>query len=298
MKWDVATLRLLRDCAEQAVRKAAEIVRDGANHPVHPMHKEGQASLAAQVVTEIDLRSQALLQKELMAVGAPLGIGWLGEETPDNGERLRTPAFWCVDPLDGTLCFVEGRGGYSVSVGLVSVEGLPLLGVVCDPVSGDCYTAIAGDGAWYNGIPFCITDFPLQTDSVLRMYYDRSFAEHSWFARSVEWLRERALAQGFAGVQSLYYGGSVLNALQMASHAPAVFFKFPRVTPGGGSLWDYAATACIAKEAGGHVSDIHGASLDLNRPDSTFMNHRGFVYATSEYWARIVMDMYSVFTKS
>lgn len=298
MEWDLATLRILRDSAERAVRQAAEIVRDGATHPVHPMHKEGQASLAAQVVTETDLRSQALLQKELMAAGAPWGIGWLGEETPDNGERLRSPAFWCVDPLDGTLCFVEGRSGYSVSVGLVSVAGVPLLGAVCDPVSGECYTAVAGGGASCNGSSFCITQVPVQMDSVLHMYYDRSFADHPWFARSVEWLRGIAVAQGLTGVQSLYYGGSVLNALQMAAHAPAVFFKFPRTAPGGGSLWDYASTACIVTEAGGHVSDIFGAALDLNRPDSTFMNHRGFVYATSEYWARAVMDMYSDFTKT
>ena len=49
---------------------------------------------------------------------------------------------------------------------------------------------------------------------------------------------------------------------------------------GGGSLWDYAATACLFGEAGAVVSDVHGDPLDLNRSDSTFMNHRGAVYAT------------------
>ena len=30
------------------------------------------------------------------------------------------------------------------------------------------------------------------------------------------------------------------------------------------------------------ATDIHGAPLDLNRPDSTFMHHRGVLFATDE----------------
>ena len=39
----------------------------------------------------------------------------------------------------------------------------------------------------------------------------------------------------------------------------------------------------------GHCLDhLHGQPLDLNRPDSTFMNHRGAVYATDENLARCI----------
>ena len=56
--------------------------------------------------------------------------------------------------------------------------------------------------------------------------------------------------------------------------------KPPKNTPGGGSLWDFAATACIFHEAGATARDFHGAALDLNRADSTYMSHRGVLFAT------------------
>ena len=48
-------------------------------------------------------------------------------------KRLELNYFWCIDPLDGTLPFIEGKVGYAVSIGLVSRDGTPLIGVVCDP---------------------------------------------------------------------------------------------------------------------------------------------------------------------
>lgn len=70
------------------------------------------------------------------------------------------------------------------------------------------------------------------------------------------------------------------------------YFKFPKSQQGGGSVWDYAATARLFEEAGGIVTDIHGGCLDLNRPDSHFMNHRGVIYSSCTFWAERVMRLY------
>lgn len=43
------------------------------------------------------------------------------------------------------------------------------------------------------------------------------------------------------------------------------------------------------------VSDIHGQALELNRADSTFMNHRGVVYAPNEALAKLVYGLYEDF---
>ncbi|SVC54967.1 uncharacterized protein METZ01_LOCUS307821, partial [marine metagenome] len=51
------------------------------------------------------------------------------------------------------------------------------------------------------------------------------------------------------------------------------------------------ATACLFEEAGAVVSDVYGQPLDLNRPDSTFMNHRGAVYATDENLANRIREI-------
>ena len=73
-----------------------------------------------------------------------------------------------------------------------------------------------------------------------------------------------------------------MNACWVLEHAPACYFKFPKPQEGGGSFWDYAATACLFHELGAVATDMHGNPLDLNRRDSTFMNHRGILFATSE----------------
>ena len=82
--------------------------------------------------------------------------------------------------------------------------------------------------------------------------------------------------------------GAVLNACRVAEIAPALYFKLPKDTPGGGSLWDFAATACIFNELGLPCSDIRGEALRLNPEGSTFMNHRGICYASSPQLATAV----------
>ena len=80
-------------------------------------------------------------------------------------------------------------------------------------------------------------------------------------------------------------------------HAAACYIKLPKPEDGGGSIWDFAATACIVREAGAWVSNIHGAELDLNRRDSTFMNHQGVVFASSEQLASTLIDGLSPLVK-
>jgi len=94
--------------------------------------------------------------------------------------------------------------------------------------------------------------------------------------------------RGLNGLHSILHGGAAMNACWVLENAPACYFKFPKAQAGGGSLWDYAATACIFQEAGAIATDISGAPLDLNRLDSTFMNHRGILFATDSDLAKCI----------
>ena len=49
------------------------------------------------------------------------------------------------------------------------------------------------------------------------------------------------------------------------------------------------------QEADAIVSDIHWNSLDLNRKDSTYMNHRGFLYSTDIDLAHKVQEIFNDF---
>ena len=81
--------------------------------------------------------------------------GLVGEE----GSRARAASGrrWIVDPLDGTVNFLYGLRAWGVSIALEDEDGLAV-GVVFNPVSGECFAAERGMGATLNGEPIHVTD--------------------------------------------------------------------------------------------------------------------------------------------
>jgi 3'-phosphoadenosine 5'-phosphosulfate (PAPS) 3'-phosphatase len=82
-----------------------------------------------------------------------------------------------------------------------------------------------------------------------------------------------------------------MNAIEVLENPPACYFKFPKPQQGGGSLWDFAATAAIFNECGASARDFDGQSLELNRAESTFMNHRGVLFATDAALAEEIQGL-------
>ena len=78
--------------------------------------------------------------------------------------------------------------------------------------------------------------------------------------------------------QEISGAGAVLNAILVAENRPAILLKIPKKENGGGSIWDFAATACIFKELGLVATNFDGEKLDLNKVDNTFMNHQGVFF--------------------
>ena len=123
---------------------------------------------------------------------------------------------------------------------------------------------------------------------------DRSFAQQGNYEKIVDHVGQIAVGRGLGREPKIInQGGAAMNACWVIEHAPAVYFKFPKPEHGGGSLWDYAATACLFGELPGAVaSDIRGRPLDLNRRESTFMNADGIIYATDGALAGAVCDLF------
>ncbi|MEC8691229.1 MAG: inositol monophosphatase, partial [Verrucomicrobiota bacterium] len=131
------------------------------------------------------------------------------------------------------------------------------------------------------------------SEDQLTFTYDRSFAAHREFSKILDELELYAQSIGLKGLSSYQYGGAVLNACNALEKSPGCHFKLPKAEDGGGSLWDYAATACLYQESGAIVCDVFGEPLELNRPDSTFMNHRGALYATDANLAQRIREIIS-----
>jgi fructose-1,6-bisphosphatase/inositol monophosphatase family enzyme len=167
------------------------------------------------------------------------------------------------------------------------MDGSPRIGVVYDPVHDVLWQATKGQGVRRNGEPWALDT----SSEELTFTYDRSFADRPERDRVLRELEDYAHSVGLGKLVSTQFGGAVINACHALENAPGCHFKFAKPQEGGGSLWDYAATACLFEEAGAVVSDVHGDPLDLNRPDSTFMNHRGAVYATDQDLAERIREI-------
>ena len=262
--------------AVKAACEAGELIRSYQDREVEVIHKEGGDTYASQVVTEVDRKAQDAILRILGPVCEEFDLAVLTEENEDDGSRFEKECFWCIDPMDGTLPFIRKEPGYSVSIGLVAKDGSPMIGVVFDPVHDVLWQATKGQGVQRNGEAWTLNP----KAECLTFTYDRSFADRPERERVLQELGDYAHSIGLGKLVSTQFGGAVINACHALENAPGCHFKFAKPQEGGGSLWDYAATACLFEEAGAVVSDVHGDPLDLNRPDSTFMNHRGAVYAT------------------
>ena len=276
---DLAELTKL---AVKAAVEAGELIRSYQDREVEVLHKEGGDTYASQVVTEVDRKAQDAILRVLGPSCEEFDLAVLTEENEDDGSRFERECFWCIDPMDGTLPFIQREPGYSVSIGLVAKDGSPQVGVVYDPVHDVLWQATKGQGVRRNGEPWTLDS----TADELTFTYDRSFTDRPERDRVLRELEGYAQSLGLKKLLATQFGGAVINACHALDNAPGCHFKFAKPQEGGGSLWDYAATACLYEEAGAVVSDVHGGPLDLNRPDSTFMNHRGAVYATDENLAR------------
>ena len=282
-------LEKLTEIAVYAAKKAGGVITDFSKQEIEVEHKDGGHTYASQVVTEVDRKAQDAILGTLNPSLNEYDFALLTEESEDDLSRFEKEYFWCIDPLDGTLPFTRKEPGYSVSIALVSRDGSPQIGVVYDPVDDILWQATKSLGVKRNDRPWKMQ--PRGEELVFT--YDRSFEDHPNRLRVLQELEKYAGSVGLQGVVATQYGGAVINACHALESTPGCHFKFAKPEEGGGSIWDYAATACLFEQAGAFVSDVHGEPLDLNRPDSTFMNHRGAVYATDRLLAAKIQQILS-----
>lgn len=122
-------------------RRRTELVGEGP----YPSASSGVAAKSTRTdpVTVVDTETERLI-RDLLARLRP-GDSILGEEgggptAPDD--RVS----WVVDPIDGTVNFLYGIPAYAVSIG-AQIDGTSVAGAVADVVSGELYSASIGSGA-------------------------------------------------------------------------------------------------------------------------------------------------------
>lgn len=196
----------------------------------------------ATSVTEADIAVDAFLRERLLA--ARPAYGWLSEEHPDDGSRLRTGRRFIVDPIDGTRAFIDRGDEWVVSIAVA--EGpAAVVGVLYNPVRDELWSARAGGGASRNGVSLAVSR--------------PADAAGARVVASRKALRQTGMSgPGFMPVQ--VFMKSLANRL---AHVAAGTVDGALATSGSAD-WDIAAALVLVEEAGGRVTDASGAPVRLN----------------------------------
>jgi myo-inositol-1(or 4)-monophosphatase len=191
-------------------------------------------------VTEADIAVEAYL-KETLTQHSPQ-YGFWGEESGQSENQIKR---WIVDPIDGTHSFSKGQYFWAVSVAL-EIDGEITLGAVYAAALNDYYCAEKGRGAWKNGLPISVSDETNLADSMVSTGFAciRSFKEDNNLSRFCR------IAQHTTGQRR--FGSAALDLCLVADGQVDAFWEQEL------NLYDIAAGALIASEAGGTVTDFKG----------------------------------------
>jgi myo-inositol-1(or 4)-monophosphatase len=228
---------------QRAARLAGQVLLDRAGRV--QVREKGPADL----VTEADLASQEVIRKTLL--GAFPGHGFLAEENlaiASSDDDFR----WIVDPLDGTTNYVHGIPQYSVSIALEQ-SGKLLVGTVYDPVADECFSALAGGGAWLGEKRLHASRQQALSHAVVAMSFPPAARRDA--PEVQEFLAILDHAQAMRRM-----GSSALNLSYLAAG------RFDAYWSSSTRIWDIAAGVLLVQEAGGLVTDRHGGPFALDPP--------------------------------
>jgi myo-inositol-1(or 4)-monophosphatase len=230
--------------AEQAARAAGEVLRFWGEK--FTVSEKGPADL----VTEADLAAQGAIVDVLLPRFPD--HGFLGEEglsrTGADGEYR-----WIIDPLDGTSNYVHRFPYYAVSIALQRGTEL-LAGVIYDPTRDEMFAATRGGGATVNGRPLRVSRFSRLNEAMVIASFPPGVTPDS------APIRRFLTVLPFA--QTIHRSGS--SALNLAYIAAGRLDGYWSTSL---KPWDMAAGALIVSEAGGRVTQMTGAPLNIEVSD-------------------------------
>ncbi len=206
----------------------------------------------SDLVTEADLASQEVIRRIILAAFPDHLV--VGEEhlpdVPPRSPTLSAEFRWHVDPLDGTTNYVHQVPHFCVSVALERSGDL-LASTVLNPVTEECFTAVAERGAFLNGKPIHTSDVAGPSDALAAVGLPAAVGPDSpdlqMFLAALE------------PCQALRRTGSAaLNLGYVAAGRFDAFWSYSTKS------WDIAAGVLLVREAGGVVTAPDGGPFVLD----------------------------------
>ena len=235
------TIAEIEAAAREAAERAGRLVRErfASSRATYRLKDD-----ALDLVTETDRASETAILEVLQRRFPDHAV--VAEESGAHGAG---DARWLVDPLDGTTNFAHAYPQVSISIAFERA-GRTEFGLVLDPIRGETFIGRRGGGATLNDTPLGVSSVADLGAALLATGFPYDRRRHADFYLSyfkAFMLRTQGMRRAGSAALDLCFvaAGRVDGFWEWSLHA-----------------WDVAAGALIVEEAGGRVSDFHGAVLD------------------------------------
>ena len=188
-------------------------------------------------VTSADKRTENILIDELQKAHPEFGI-----ITEESGfiNKSNTKNRWIIDPIDGTMNFLNGIPQFAISIGYEE-EGEIKCGVIFNPITNEMFAAEKGNGAYLNNSRIRVSNKKKINDALLvtggpkgaSKIKEEIFSEYINISKNVSNIRK--------------FGSAALDIAYVACG------RFDGYWQRELNYWDVAAGIIILKEAGGFV---------------------------------------------
>ena len=189
-------------------------------------------------VTSADKRTEKILIEELQRAHPEYGI--ITEETGIIN-KSNTDNRWVIDPIDGTMNFLNGIPQFAISIGYEE-KGEITCGVIFNPIVNEMFVAEKGNGAYLNNSRIRVSNKKKIKDALLvtggpeetSKIKNKIFSEYINVSNNVSNVRK--------------FGSAALDMAYVACG------RFDGYWQRELNYWDIAAGIIILKEAGGFIN--------------------------------------------
>ena len=246
-------IEFMKRIAEQA---GAIAFADLLSLKASSIHRKGTCF---DLVTDTDRKVEDFIIGQIRAEHPECGV--FGEETGKSGQDKEF--CFVIDPIDGTASFAHHLPNWCISIGLHRC-GVPVAGVVFQPVSGDLYYAEQGKGAFMNGHRLRVSSRSVLSESIVSTGFS---------CLRAQWSEENNLpffCRIAPRVQDIRkYGSAALDCCLIARGSLDAYWEL-FLQP-----YDIGAGVLILTEAGGHVTDLFGGD---GFPGKGFLGSNGLIH--------------------
>lgn len=212
------------------------ILRHGFNS-VHNVRRKYDLSPVTQMDIDIETRVRSMIEEKFPEHGI------IGEELGRVRENAEYQ--WVIDPIDGTKSFIAGYPIFTTLISLLH-NGVPILGIINQPILHERWAAISGQATLYNNSPLNILN------------NSRKLAQATIATTSIEYFSTEQ-ADKFAKLR-LSAANSILGGDGYA-YAMLTKLKLDMVLDVAMKLYDFCALVPIIEGVGGVISDWSGNPL-------------------------------------